>query len=834
MGSLLGLEPIPVSPYKQDPAWKHCQVFVKTEEAANGLVKVEVKKCLYCGKMFQGGGINRLKGHLAGRAGNGPICDQVPDHVRLAMLQNMDSCKRQKSGQLIGVPIAYYLENGEDAGGSSGSVDVDRRIRGAGFVDNVHLRSTGLPNSKFLVEEECGVSNVGVDRGKMLRDRNSSLANPGAGYPSSIIGEKAGSFAENTQSGLIAYLDSKFLVNQEKEVGVVNTTISGRKRLVDENSSDDADLGIISNDSGLERVDNKQIQAAIGRFLYEIGAPLDAVKDSVYLQPMIDAIVSGGSGTVAPSFHDLRGWILKDVVEEVKNDVGQSTTRWEKTGCSVLVSQWNSGTGKILLNFSVNCPKRTIFFKSVDVSNIIHSPDALYDLLKQVVVEVGVKKVLQVITSGEEQYVVAGKRLMDNFPTLYWSPCAARCIQLILEDFGNIQWIKSTVEQARSVTRYIYKHSVVLNIMRRYTFGIDIVKAGDSVFATNFMTLKQMADLKLNLQSMVTSTEWMGSQYSQTAEGFTLLDTLTNRSFWSSCILITHLTDPLLRVLRIVRSQKRPAMGYIFAGIYRAKERIKRELVKREHYMIYWNIIDSRWKTLWRLPLHMSGFYLNPKFFYSVEGDMHNSIMTGMFDCIERLVPDVEVQDKIIKEIKLYKHAAGDLGRTLAVRARDSLLPAEWWSTYGGCCPNLSRLAICILSQTCSLVHHKPNQVLFEQLHKTRNSLEHQRLNDLVFVQYNLQLKQRVHRSVEQEYADPISFDAASVVKDWITDKEICLEENVCPDWTSLEPPSVNSMLLELSTDEAEDFRAGFDDNEIFGVLTEVEVEVKVEEVNMM
>lgn len=206
------------------------------------------------------------------------------------------------------------------------------------------------------------------------------------------------------------------------------------------------------------------------------------------------------------------------------------------------------------------------------------------------------------------------------------------------------------------------------------------MKPGECLSATNFMTLKQIADL--NLQSMVTSQEWMGSSYSNTAEGLMLVDTLTNRSFWSSCMLITSLADPVLRVLSIVSSQKRAAMGYVFAGIYRAKEIIERELHKKEDYMVYWNIIDHRWKRLWHIPLHIASFYLNPKSFYGMVGEMHSSVLSGVFDCIERLVSDIELQDRIVKEINLYRDAVGDLGRKLAIRARDTLLPGEYFSLY--------------------------------------------------------------------------------------------------------------------------------------------------------
>lgn len=56
---------------------------------------------------------------------------------------------------------------------------------------------------------------------------------------------------------------------------------------------------------------------------------------------------------------------------------------------------------------------------------------------------------------------------------------------------------------------------------------------------------------------------------------------------------------------------------------------------------------------------------------------------------------------------------------------------------------------------------------------------------------------------------DPISFDSTTVVEDWVAEKEMDIENNEYPDWTSLDPPSVNLKLLELSVDEAEDLRTG-------------------------
>ena len=68
----------------------------------------------------------------------------------------------------------------------------------------------------------------------------------------------------------------------------------------------------------------------------------------------------------------------------------------------------------------------------------------------------------------------------------------------------------------------------------------------------------------------------------------------------------------------------------------------------------------------------------------------------------------------------------------------------EWWLYYGGSIPELQQIAIRVLSQTSSSSGCERNWSIFERIHsKRRNRLEHQRLDDLVFTNYNLRLKFR-------------------------------------------------------------------------------------------
>lgn len=600
---LANMEPVAIGSLKRDPAWKHCQMF-------NSGGKV-LLKCVYCGKIFNGGGIYRLKEHLAGRTGNGSVCSNVQPDVRVLMQESLNvsgSVGKKRKKQ------KYFLEMPNDNAVNGG---VHTLINGRDLNNDID----------FLAETDAVEQNLDLFLNQEGEDG-------------------LGGRVEKGQIGKASVLVNPLRTN----------TLTA-----------DSNIAV-----GSRMVDN-QVQMAVGRFLLYAGIHFDAIS-SIYFQRMVEAIASQGSQVVIPSCNDLRSWILKNSVKEVKREIDRFTGYWARGGCSILVDEWVTPKGRTLVKVLVNCPEGNLFLKSVDISEIRNSADALYQLLAKVIEEVGVRNVLQVVTSHEERYVLSGKRLTDSYPSILWTPCAGHCIGLMLEDLTKLEWIAAMLEQAKSISRFIYNHNIILNMMRRHTFGVDLVDIGVTRCATDFMTLNRMVSIKQHLQNMVNSEEWAESPYSKEPEGQAMLDCLNSESFWSTCTLINRLADPLLRLLRIVSSEKRPGMGYVYAGVYRAKETIKKELVNQKDYHVYWNIIDQRWEQLQHHPLLAAGFYLNPKFFYSTRVDVHH-IRSQLYDCVEKLVPDPSIQDKIVRETISYQNGDGDFGRKMAIRARDTLLP---------------------------------------------------------------------------------------------------------------------------------------------------------------
>lgn len=603
----------------------------------------------------------------------------------------------------------------------------------------------------------------------------------------------------------------------------------GRKRRKkSSNYPENPMAGVLANKpvSVKSLMDKDQVYYAIGRFFYEAGVPVEAT-NSVFFQPMVESIAAAGPGLELPSYHDLRGCVLKKLVDEVNLTLEHCRGTWSHTGCSIMADEWSTPE-KTLMNFMVYCPEGTMFLRCVDATEIVSTADTLYELLKHVVEEVGPSNVVQVITGNSVTHAIAGKRLTETFPTLFWSPCAFQAIDGILEDFSKMELMNDVIESAKSITGFIYNYAPVLNMMKRYTNGRDLLFPAISRAAMNFVALKSLVGLQGELRNMVTSEEWLSSLYSEKPDGAAMANLVVNFPFWNSCAAIVRITEPLIRLMQLVDSRRRPAMGYVHVGLHLAKETIRKEFIKKSDYAPYWEIIDWRWDRHLPRPLQSAGFFLNPQLFYSTQGQISNEISSGLLDCIERLVPDVKVQDKIQKELNFYRVADRDFSRKMAIRARHNLLPGEWWSTYGGSCPNLTRLAIRILSQSCSSRGPERNNIPFEQLHNEKlNFSERQRLCELVYVRYNLRLRQRP--LLKSKCFDPISVDSIDVVDDWVmgNNRPLLSVDGDC-NWRVINQPVHGE--TEFQLDDVEAFVSGLDDEVILSAGRGIEEDDEIKE----
>ncbi|PON53148.1 Ribonuclease H-like domain containing protein, partial [Trema orientale] len=345
-------------------------------------------------------------------------------------------------------------------------------------------------------------------------------------------------------------------------------------------SLDDDDEDVRNKASPIQRNSKEmwnQVCLDIGRFFFENAISFNAARSPSFFS-MCRSIGSYGRGLKPPSMYELRTWILKEELKTTENIVDEIKRTWPQTGVSIMSDGWKDGRQRNLINFLVNNPSGTVFLKSVDASEYIKDAKLIFKLLDDVIAEVGEHLVVQVITDNASNYKAAGEMLMEKRKHLYWTPCAAHCIDLMLERIGELPQHKNALLKARKVANYIYNHSWLLALMRKFTKR-EIIRPAVTRFATTFLTLQSMHQVRQPLEAMFTSEEWIGCAFANKSEGKAVRKIiLKDKTFWPSVVYAIKTTKPLVEVLRLVDAEKEPAMGYLYNAMDVAKEKIANNL----------------------------------------------------------------------------------------------------------------------------------------------------------------------------------------------------------------------------------------------------------------
>ncbi|RVW25217.1 hypothetical protein CK203_105966 [Vitis vinifera] len=259
-----------------------------------------------------------------------------------------------------------------------------------------------------------------------------------------------------------------------------------------------------------------------------------------------------------------------------------------ENGCSIMSDGWTDRKERTLVNFLVNCSKGIMFMQSIDASSMIKTGEKMFELLDKWVEQVDEENVIQVITDNHSSYVMAGRLLELKRPHLYWTPCAAHCLDLMLEDIGKLPNIKRTLERAISLNGYIYNRSGLLNMMRWFTEQRELLRPAKTRFATTFITLSRLHEQKNNLRKMFTSSDWSDSKWAKEQKGKTIANIVLMPSFWNIIV-------------------------FCLKAMNRAKDTIVRSFNgNEEKYKEIFNIIDKRWEIQLHRPLHAAGLTRDP------------------------------------------------------------------------------------------------------------------------------------------------------------------------------------------------------------------------------
>ncbi|XP_054782624.1 uncharacterized protein LOC129289892 [Prosopis cineraria] len=349
-----------------------------------------------------------------------------------------------------------------------------------------------------------------------------------------------------------------------------------------------------------------------------------------------------------PNAYEFRVNLLNDWKKECQLLIESHRSKWKTYGCTLMAD---------------------VFVKSVDASDLVKDVKTLFSLFFEVIEWVGPKNIVHVVTDNAANYIAYGKLIKDKYESIYWSPRAAHCLNLILKDIANMSHVSQLATKASKITVFIYNHMVFLSWLRKRKGWKEIVRPG------------------------VTRTE------ARIIVSAIILD----NQFWNECLEVVKIVSPLIKLLRIVDLDEKPSLPYVYEGMQRAKKAIKAVFNnKKDQYKPYIDIIQARWDKHLKTNLHVAAYLLNPAFLYDDDFVHKRRLMDAMLSVFESTKNEDIDYIVMMKQLSLYRDHKESFDKASCHRAVQKLEPYEWWSFYGSSVPELQNLTMHILSQTSS------------------------------------------------------------------------------------------------------------------------------------
>lgn len=330
------------------------------------------------------------------------------------------------------------------------------------------------------------------------------------------------------------------------------------------------------------------VQQYCARWIYNSNIAFNAI-DNEDFRLFCEALGQFGPGCQPPSQYQLREPLLNEEKQRTKEMLKSIEEEWVKDGCSVMTDAWTDMKRRSIMNLCINSRGGTCFRSSMDSSKDSHTGLYIIEYIDNCIEYIGAEKVVQVVTDNATNNVAAAKLLKQKRPSIFWSGCAARTVDLMLEGISKLPGFAKIIDQAKALTIFVYAHHRTLAMMRKYTDKKDIVRPGATRFATCFLTLHSLFEKKALLKNMFGSDEWQLCKHSKCGKGATSYETVMSIGFWNSIMMILRVFSPLVKVLRLADGENIPSLGFIYGEILEAKKNIKeaKDIVERSYLPIF-------------------------------------------------------------------------------------------------------------------------------------------------------------------------------------------------------------------------------------------------------
>ncbi|CAI7859632.1 unnamed protein product [Closterium sp. NIES-54] len=383
-------------------------------------------------------------------------------------------------------------------------------------------------------------------------------------------------------------------------------------------------------------------------------------------------------------------------------------------------------------------------------------------LLKPVVEEVGAENIVAFCMDGGSNYAVVCQTLVAEWPHIQIVPCATHVLDLLMEDVEKLGWAKRVVDRAGEMSSFVRNHHWTQGYLRTPELVegtvMQALKPAGTRFGTQYIIVSRPRALRNSLTQMVLSDlwkDWAVGDRKKAAEGFAAH--VLDATWWKTAEFFTKL--PFI-AMRQTDGSAKGMMGRMYDIMLQLTEDVEalvdadeEQLSNTDKQQIR-HILKDRWDGSLACAMHVAGRILNP-------ANQEEDIFGGDAECtrvfkafLSKHAEFLTVWEKeggdecdyllaLGDQLRSFLDLKGSFGMPEAISQREKVKAGtynmvKWWQWNGTDAPQLSSLAVKVLSQPVSASPCERGWSKWESVHTTRrNRLGSAKCSDLVYVTHN-------------------------------------------------------------------------------------------------
>ncbi len=336
--------------------------------------------------------------------------------------------------------------------------------------------------------------------------------------------------------------------------------------------------------------------------------------------------------------------------------------------------------------------------------------------------------------------------------SLFSRLCCSCCMDLLLEDWGKVPWVKWIVKKVKIVVSFIRQHHMPLVIFCHYKTNLMLLNPTKTWFATNFLMVERLFKVKLTIEQIVVDLDWTifvnslhGSHCQKSLTKMkTIWANVRKDEFLDTCANFVHMVEPVSVSLKAF-DDKQPCMGRVWL-IMKILEwhvlSLQDPLFKLPSNLV--DVIEDRFSQRWKMltiDLHYVRAFFNP--YLLGENCLHDDAEEALNIVLWKITHTSTAYALALKDFANFVENWSPFFWHPLVKDLE-FLPHKWWDLIGIGGHTVVPIICHILVQMCSTSSCEHNWSSYSFVHsKVRNRLSSNWAKDLVYIYTNSKLLQK-------------------------------------------------------------------------------------------